>query len=189
MPTTRVPRCPAVGFASSTAPSSVSLAMGLRVPTSGPVISHWRIVQRARLVRGFVRGNASPEVDDERLIRAPAAPRARARRRKVDHIHWRKTMAPRPAEACHFRGTTRAAVAGPSTNRDHHSVPALHTVPQIVLLRAGTNDGYAQASASALANGVERLLDRVERGAPQALIVVAELLPLDDRASRSAAAQ
>ena len=65
--------------------------------------------------------------------------------------------------------------------------PALNTLPHIVLLHAGTNDVYAHASAAAMAAQLDALLDRLERTAPQALIVVATILPLTDPELRNAA--
>ena len=60
--------------------------------------------------------------------------------------------------------------------------PALRTVPHIILLHAGTNDVYAQESPDRIADRLETLIDRLEQGAPQALIVVAEIVPLTDPA-------
>jgi lysophospholipase L1-like esterase len=60
-------------------------------------------------------------------------------------------------------------------------------LPNIVLLHAGTNDVYAHAPAAVMADELETLLDELERAAPEALIVVAEILPLTDPALRAAA--
>lgn len=65
--------------------------------------------------------------------------------------------------------------------------PALDPLPNIVLLHAGTNDVYAHATTAAMADELETLLDRLERAAPQALIAVAEILPLTDPALRAVA--
>jgi lysophospholipase L1-like esterase len=65
--------------------------------------------------------------------------------------------------------------------------PALNTAPDIVLLHAGTNDIYAHTPASVMADALEALLDRIEHAAPQALIVVAQIVPLTDPALRDAA--
>jgi GDSL-like Lipase/Acylhydrolase family len=60
--------------------------------------------------------------------------------------------------------------------------PALNTVPDVVLLHAGTNDIYAHTPVPVMADALEALLDRIEHTAPSALIVVAEILPLTDPA-------
>jgi lysophospholipase L1-like esterase len=66
--------------------------------------------------------------------------------------------------------------------------PALTGSPHIVLLHAGTNDVYAHENAAAIADELEALLDRLERAAPQALIVVAQIVPLADPSLQSVVA-
>ena len=58
--------------------------------------------------------------------------------------------------------------------------PALRTVPHLVLLHVGTNDVYAHAGREQMVERAERLIDRLEAGAPQALIAVAEIVPQAD---------
>ena len=65
--------------------------------------------------------------------------------------------------------------------------PALNTMPDIVLLHAGTNDIYAHTLVPVMADALEALLDRIEYTAPSALIVVAQILPLTDPSLRDAA--
>jgi len=66
--------------------------------------------------------------------------------------------------------------------------PALTTLPHIVLLHVGTNDVYARESPEQMADQLEALLDRLELAAPQALIAVAQIVPLTDPALRDRAA-
>ncbi len=66
--------------------------------------------------------------------------------------------------------------------------PALKTMPHIVLLHVGTNDVYAHASPALMADRLETLIDRLEQAAPQALIAVAEIVPLTDPELRERAA-
>lgn len=68
-------------------------------------------------------------------------------------------------------------------------VPALQTMPHIVLLHAGTNDMYARTNVSRIAERLDALIERLEKAAPAALIVVAEILPLTDPELREAARQ
>ena len=66
--------------------------------------------------------------------------------------------------------------------------PALRTVPHIVLLHVGTNDIYAHETREQMTERVGRIIDRLEQAAPQALIVVAEIIPLTDPVLRDRAA-
>ena len=65
--------------------------------------------------------------------------------------------------------------------------PALQTLPHIILLHVGTNDVYARESAELMAGRLDALIDRLEQAAPQALIAVAEIVPLTDPELRDAA--
>jgi lysophospholipase L1-like esterase len=56
--------------------------------------------------------------------------------------------------------------------------PSLSTPPHIVLLMAGTNDFLQNYSVSTAPQRLEALLDKLLAGAPNALIVVAQLTPL-----------
>ncbi|HKO49638.1 MAG TPA: GDSL-type esterase/lipase family protein [Polyangiaceae bacterium] len=65
--------------------------------------------------------------------------------------------------------------------------PALKTVPHIILLHVGTNDLYAGATPQRMADRLEALIGRLQQAAPQALIAVAEIVPLTDPALRELA--
>lgn len=62
------------------------------------------------------------------------------------------------------------------------SEPEASHTPHIVLLQVGTNDVYAHSTPTAMADRLERLLDRLKRTVPTALVVVAQITPLRDRA-------
>ena len=55
--------------------------------------------------------------------------------------------------------------------------PALDANPNIILLMIGTNDLFARDTAN-MATRLEALLDKIVQGAPNALIVLAQLTPL-----------
>lgn len=96
-----------------------------------------------------------------------------------------------------FTGTV---MAGPSTvsgvtfpkNNEGHSgwtidqiaglvpSPAFNTIPNIVLLMAGTNDVYAASGQATMQDRLGTLIDKVIKAAPDALLVVATLTPLSN---------
>lgn len=96
-----------------------------------------------------------------------------------------------------FTGTV---MAGPSTvsgvtfpkNNEGHSgwtidqiaglvpSPAFNTIPNIVLLMAGTNDVYASSGQATMQDRLGTLIDKVIKAAPDALLVVATLTPLSN---------
>lgn len=58
--------------------------------------------------------------------------------------------------------------------------PAMNTIPNIVLLMAGTNDVYAASGQSTMQDRLGTLIDKVTSAAPNALLVVATLTPLSN---------
>ena len=58
--------------------------------------------------------------------------------------------------------------------------PAFDTIPNIVLLMAGTNDVYASSGQSTMNTRLGNLIDKVVAAAPDALLVVATLTPLSN---------
>lgn len=63
--------------------------------------------------------------------------------------------------------------------------PALDTVPHIVLLMIGTNDVYAASGQATMPDRLGALLDKLISGAPNALIVVAKITPLNNAGSNA----
>jgi hypothetical protein len=63
--------------------------------------------------------------------------------------------------------------------------PALQTAPHIVLLMAGTNDAIMNLNIAQAPTRLGTLLDELTTGAPNALILVAQLTPLSDSARES----
>jgi hypothetical protein len=72
-------------------------------------------------------------------------------------------------------GQTNSQIAGRVPS------PALNDMPHIILIHAGTNDMYQDAAGAA--GQLENLLDKVIAGAPDALIVVSNLIPFPQGAS------
>ncbi len=58
--------------------------------------------------------------------------------------------------------------------------PAMSTLPNIVLLMAGTNDVYAASGQATMNTRLGSLIDKVVAAAPDALVVVATLTPLSN---------
>lgn len=56
--------------------------------------------------------------------------------------------------------------------------PAFDTIPHIVLLMIGTNDVGSSMGTNAIADRLDRLLDKIVAAAPQALVVVAKITPI-----------
>ncbi|HEX2875003.1 MAG TPA: SGNH/GDSL hydrolase family protein [Polyangiaceae bacterium] len=63
--------------------------------------------------------------------------------------------------------------------------PALDTVPHIVLLMIGTNDVYAASGQATMPERLGGLLDKLTSAAPNALIVVAKITPLNNAGSNA----
>jgi hypothetical protein len=63
--------------------------------------------------------------------------------------------------------------------------PALDTVPHIVLLMIGTNDVYAASGQATMPERLGTLLDKLINAAPNALIVVAKITPLNNAGSNA----
>lgn len=61
--------------------------------------------------------------------------------------------------------------------------PALDTIPHIVLLMIGTNDVYAASGQATMPERLGTLLDKLIGAAPNALIVVAKITPLNNAGS------
>lgn len=61
--------------------------------------------------------------------------------------------------------------------------PALDTIPHIVLLMIGTNDVYAASGQATMPDRLGALLDKLISAAPNALIVVAKITPLNNAGS------
>ena len=85
-------------------------------------------------------------------------------------------------------GTT---VAFPANNEGHSGwtidqiaslvpSPAMSTIPNIVLLMAGTNDVYAASGQATMNTRLGTLIYKVVAAAPNALLVVATLTPLSN---------
>jgi lysophospholipase L1-like esterase len=58
--------------------------------------------------------------------------------------------------------------------------PAFTTVPNIVLLMAGTNDVYASSGQAQMPDRLGKLLDDIIKAAPNALLVVGKITPLSN---------
>ena len=63
--------------------------------------------------------------------------------------------------------------------------PALQTIPHIVLLMGGTNDTNRNDNVAQAPTRLGALIDELTTGAPNALIVVARLTPLQDTAANA----
>jgi lysophospholipase L1-like esterase len=63
--------------------------------------------------------------------------------------------------------------------------PALDTIPHIVLLMIGTNDVYAASGQATMPDRLGTLLDKLTSAAPNALIVVAKITPLNNAGSNA----
>ena len=63
--------------------------------------------------------------------------------------------------------------------------PALDTPPNIVLLMIGTNDVYAASGQATMPDRLGTLLDKLIGAAPNALIVVAKITPLNNAGSNA----
>lgn len=63
--------------------------------------------------------------------------------------------------------------------------PALDTIPHIVLLMIGTNDVYAASGQATMPERLGTLLDKLIGAAPNALIVVAKITPLNNAGSNA----
>lgn len=63
--------------------------------------------------------------------------------------------------------------------------PALDTLPHIVLLMIGTNDVYAASGQATMPERLGTLLDKLIGAAPNALIVVAKITPLNNAGSNA----
>jgi lysophospholipase L1-like esterase len=58
--------------------------------------------------------------------------------------------------------------------------PALSTPPHIVLLHVGTNDAYMGSGQSTMGDRLGSLIDKVAGAVPDALIVVAKIVPMSN---------
>jgi len=58
--------------------------------------------------------------------------------------------------------------------------PAMTTIPNIVLVHIGTNDGYASSGQSTMPDRLGKLIDKIVAAAPDALVVVAKITPLSN---------
>lgn len=63
--------------------------------------------------------------------------------------------------------------------------PALDTIPHIVLLMIGTNDVYAASGQATMPERLGTLLDKLIGAAPNALLVVAKITPLNNAGSNA----
>lgn len=59
-------------------------------------------------------------------------------------------------------------------------MPALNTIPHIVLLMIGTNDVYAASGQADMPKRLGALIDKITGAAPNALVVVAKITPLSN---------
>ena len=57
--------------------------------------------------------------------------------------------------------------------------PALSTLPNIVLLHIGTNDVYASSGQATMPDRLGQLMDKIISAAPDALLVLAKIKPLN----------
>ena len=58
--------------------------------------------------------------------------------------------------------------------------PAFTTLPNIVLLEIGTNDVYADSGQADMSSRLSALMDKIIAAAPNALLVVAQITPLEN---------
>jgi hypothetical protein len=66
----------------------------------------------------------------------------------------------------------------PQITADNVFNPAFMTLPDIVLLHIGTNDANAATAPATISDRLSMLLDKITTRAPNALVVVAQIIPL-----------